>query len=187
MKLIVVVAPPGGGGNHLSNVLRLSENISNRHDYETIRTQYYKRCYGGENPKTFHFWEDNHLALDELVKKIQLQDTPYVICIHADNKHVFSRLTSIQDRKYILLRLPTNNLAAIKRIDSHSSHIFQDQTLFYNKEFLKSDDVLEVEFDDYFTEDISALTVRINEFANLNIDVSRANSLHWLWWNKGAF
>lgn len=190
----IVSYAPGAGGNHLKNIMCLDSSFGNSHDLDvgvySVDTQ---------PPGTVHSIPGRNVHEVYIDQYLTQPEKNFIIHGHFGELAPYrDKINSIEQKKFILIGIDTQRDQDIlsKRQErlghkQHPYYISEEQPFLYQPAMYTSyfngktqEDVCVIPLYEAWHPDLKEHDIigRLNRFLNINIDLSRAQELHDLWW-----
>ena len=190
MTVAIVVLPPAAGGNHLRNLISLSSEYNNN----------------SFNTSIYHQHRTVHARPGSNLQKEQFDNIIANSCLlHGHFGEIMSYQTQIReltDKKFIIICTDTNEdrqLLISRKITSKYFPFYEQDYFFGEQVFLYEpfmyhhyfnvpmEAIMNIPITEWFVKDITPILKRINYFLQIDIDISKAEELHQIWYKNNLF
>lgn len=191
-KTLIILFEPGQGGNHLANLVSTSPKVHDRFVTDNYQ-QYLLEQY--QSPSTnAHYGEINGFESTNPVKLISYINStprPVVLCGHlAETYHIINLIR--WHGPVCLINFENFNLndLAVSRMKVNIRSVGQLLEWAHRSEIvastfnINSDNLMAIQTNDLFQENITDLLQRISVDLKLDLDLEFCQTLHSLWFKR---
>lgn len=200
MPAVIIAYPPMAGGNHFKNLLCLETSFANSSDFDPA---VYEHAHAPVSPfqpvGTVHSTSGRNVHKYLFEKIFAEPEKTWIIHGHFGELAPFrNELNLINNKKYIIITIDSETDRKLlferqERLGGTSGHPYyldEEQPYLYQppmySTYFTSDNTLNTSVACAWDPDLtrSKLIDTWNEYLNINIDITRAQHYHTLWWES---
>ena len=200
MPAVIIAYPPMAGGNHFKNLLCLESNFANSSDFNPeVYEHAHDPIHEWQPVGTVHSSGGRNVHKYLFEKIFAEPEKTWIIHGHFGELAPFrNELNLIDNKKYIIITIDTETDRKLlferqERLGGTSGHPYyldEEQPYLYQppmySTYFTSDNTLNTSIECAWNPDFarSKLINTWNEYLNINIDITRAQHYHTLWWES---